>query len=404
MDPAPVATSELPWSRLRPLLGGILVLAAAMGIGRFAYTPILPAMQRAGHLDHAQAGLLAAANSTGYLAGAVLVFAVVRPSQHVAILRASAATVVVATVLMATTTNLLAWGAIRFLAGLAGAGVFVLAAGLVLDDLRQRGHGSRSGWLFSGVGLGIASSGIVVYAAKHALGWRGDWVALTLVSALALYPAWCWLPSPSRSAGRTPRLRASSTGVPSRPLGALLLAYFLEGLGYSVTGTFISAIAEQSPGSEGRGAIVWIVVGLAAIPATVLWTLVAARIGYVPALAAAFLLQAVGIVLPVAGGGTPAVASAALFGGTFMGITALTLTLAGSLTPDGSAGIVGTLTAAFGVGQVIGPVLAGLIADRADGFGPALVVAAAVVLVGGVAVLTVRPTQDSRNVPRPGGE
>ena len=74
-----------------------------------------------------------------------------------------------------------------------------------------------------------------------------------------------------------------------------------------------------------------------------------------------------------------------------MGITALTLTLAGSLTPHGSAGIVGTLTAVFGVGQVVGPVLAGLIADRADGFAPALVAAATVVLVGGVSVIAVRP-------------
>ena len=391
MDTAPTATRGLTWSQARPLLGGIVVLAAAMGIGRFAYTPILPAMQRAGHLDNAQAGLLAAANSVGYLVGAVLVSGLVRPSQRVAVLRASVAGVAVATVLMATTTSLPAWGAIRFLAGLAGAGVFVLAAGVVLDDLRRRGQGSRSGWLFSGVGLGIATSGIVVYAAEGELGWRGDWVVLSLAAAAALYPAWRWLPSPPPSPVAARRAIPSGTGVPSRVLGVLFVAYFLEGVGYIVSGTFLSAIAERSSGSEGRGAIVWIVVGLAAIPATVLWAAAAGRVGYAPALGAAFLLQAVGIVLPAAGGDASAVAAAALFGGTFMGITALTLTLAGRLAPHGAAGIVGALTAVFGAGQVIGPVLAGLIADRADGFTPALVAAAAVVLVGGLAVLAVRP-------------
>src|SRR5215213_6863064 len=166
MDTAPTVTSGLTWCQVRPLLGGVVVLAAAMGIGRFAYTPILPAMQRSGHLDNAQAGLLASANSVGYLVGALLAFGLVRPSQRVGILRASVAAVAVATVLMATTTSLAAWGVIRFLAGLAGAGVFVLATALVLDDLRRRGQGSRSGWLFSGVGLGIAISGTVVYSTK----------------------------------------------------------------------------------------------------------------------------------------------------------------------------------------------------------------------------------------------
>ena len=109
------------------------------------------------------------------------------------------------------------------------------------------------------------------------------------------------------------------------------------------------------------------------------------------ALAGAYLLQAGGIVLPAAGGGVAAVAAAAVFGGTFVGITALTLTLAGRLAPHGSAGLIGALTAVYGLGQVIGPVLAGLIADRANGFARALVAAATVVLIGGALVTAIRP-------------
>src|SRR5947209_16736662 len=62
---------------VHPVAGGVLALAAAMGIGRFAYTPILPAMEAAAHLDTAQAGLLAAANYAGYLVGALLIAVVV---------------------------------------------------------------------------------------------------------------------------------------------------------------------------------------------------------------------------------------------------------------------------------------------------------------------------------------
>jgi predicted MFS family arabinose efflux permease len=386
-----MATPNPTWSQVRPLLGGIIVLAAAMGIGRFAYTPILPAMQRAGHLDNTQAGLLAAANSIGYLLGAVLVSSLVRPSRRVGMLRLSVATVAVATVLMATTTNLLAWGLIRFVAGLAGAGVFVLATGMVLDELRHGGQATRSGWLFSGVGLGIAISGTVVYATTSELGWRGDWVALAFVASIAFFPVWQWFPFSSRAAGAAPRAHASDASVPSRMLGVLFVAYFLEGVGYSVSGTFLSAIAKRTTGSEELGSLVWIVVGLAAIPATVLWAGAARRAGYAPALAAAFLVQAVGILLPITNDSVSVVASAALFGGTFMGITTLTLTLAGFFTPHGSAGLIGALTAVFGVGQIIGPAVAGLITDHAGGFTPTLVAASAVVLVGGVSVLLVRP-------------
>ncbi|CAA9563880.1 MAG: Uncharacterized MFS-type transporter [uncultured Thermomicrobiales bacterium] len=390
MLPASVTTPHPAWERIRPLVGGILALAAAMGIGRFAYTPILPAMLADRRLDAAQAGLLAAANYAGYLAGAVLVAALVTPSAQAGVLRASAVAVAVTTALMAM-TGPAAWGVVRFLAGVAGAGVFVLASGLVLDDLRRQGRASLSGWLFSGVGLGIAISGFVVRATGGALGWRGDWAVLALVAAVAIYPAWRWLPAARSRSAPTRSALPTEMGAPPRGLVLLFAAYFFEGVGYIVSGTFLSAIVERTPGSEGLGASVWIVAGLAAIPAGVLWSAAARRVGYARALAGAYLLQACGIVLPAVGGGAPAFASAALFGGTFVGITTLTLTLAGQLTPHRSASLIGALTAVYGLGQVIGPVLAGLIADRAEGFGPALAAAAVIVLLGGSLAAAIRP-------------
>jgi MFS family permease len=144
------------------------------------------------------------------------------------------------------------------------------------------------------------------------------------------------------------------------------------------------AIVDRTPGLQGIGADVWIVVGLAAIPSAVLWGTLAGRVGYARALTCAYLVQAMGIVLPIVGGAGAAFAAAVFFGGTFAGITVLTLTLAGGLAPGGSARLIGLLTAVFGVGQMIGPVLAGLIATRAEDFTPALVVASIFVFAGGV--------------------
>ncbi len=366
------------------VLGGILALAAAMGIGRFAFTPILPAMQRATQLDTAQAGLLAAANYAGYLVGALLIAIAVPPRARRGLLAASLVAIAVTTALMAATTNLLAWGTIRFVAGLASAGVFVLASGLVLDTLRRAGHAARSGWLYSGPGIGIAISGLAVRLAGGAVGWRGDWLLLALFSALVLYPCWRWLP---RSNDQHPTASATAPTELTLPrfiVALLFVAYFLEGLGYIVTGTFLVAIVNQMPGLDGFGSATWIVVGVAAIPSGVLWVLFGSRIGHARALALAFGAQACGSLLPLVGGAVAALGSAVIFGGTFLGITALTLALAGRLAPHGTARLIAMLTAIYGLGQVIGPVFAGFVAARSGDFGPALIAAAAIILLGGV--------------------
>ena len=384
-----------------PLLGGILALAAAMGIGRFAYTPLLPAMQAAAGLDPTQAGLLAAANYAGYLVGALLAAVAVPASARIHVVLVSAVGVAVTTALMAATTNLAAWSVVRFIAGLASAGVLVLATGLVLDDLRHQGRASLSGWLFSGIGLGIVVSGLVVRLTGDLLGWRGDWFLLALLATAAIYPCWRWLPRARRANAlptSSPPVLAPARGHPV-PIAHVLLfaAYFLEGIGYIVTGTFLVAIVDGTPGLRGIGADVWIVVGLAVIPSVVLWSALGGHMGYARALAAAYVLQAVGIVLPIVGGAAAAFSAAVLFGGTFAGITALTLTLAGHLAPSRSAQLIGMLTAVFGVGQMIGPVLGGVIADRAQNFTPALVAASVCVLAGGALMALLQPFDPLRH-------
>jgi len=385
-DPAP----------LRLLVGGGAALAAAMGIGRFAYTPILPAMEAAAHLDTNQAGLLASANYAGYLAGALATATITPRAARGRVLVVSLLAVVVTTALMAGTTNLAAWGIIRFFSGLASAGVFVLVSGIVLDALRRQKRASLSGWLFSGVGVGIALSGLVVRVAGGALGWRGEWLALALLAAIAIGPSWRWLLRDHRAAATTAQERPTPHRAVRAALVLLLVAYLLEGLGYIVTGTFLVAIVDRMRGLGGFGPSVWIVVGLAAAPSGVVWSRLAARLGYARALALAYAAQACGIGLPLLGGAGPALVSAILFGGTFIGISALTLTLAGQIAPRRSAGLIGLLTAGYGLGQIAGPILAGVLAGRARTFGPALTAATAIVLLGGILVAAVQPFDFSR--------
>ncbi len=370
---------------VRPLVGGVLALAVAVGIGRFAYTPILPAMARAASLDPRGAGLLASANYLGYLAGALAIAAWTLGAQRDRVLGGCLLGVALTTGAMAATTDVVAWGFIRFVTGLASAGAFVLVSAAALDLLRRRGASALAGWLYGGVGAGIAISGAVVRVVDTALGWRGDWLVLAALGAVLVAFSLRWLPVSSKR----PATRLTGDSVADRGIGVVLallvVSYFFEGTGYSATGTFLVVIVDAMPGLHGIGPSAWIIVGLAAAPSCVLWSRLAARVGFAPALVVAYLAQAVGTLAPVlAQGPTGAVLAALLFGGTFMGIVSLTLTLGGQLAPARSAGVIGVLTAAFGLGQIVGPTLAGVLASGAGGFGPALTAAAAVVLLGGV--------------------
>jgi len=376
---------------LRVLSGAVSLWLRRWASGVSSYTPILPAMQRSVGFGTGTAGLLASANYAGYLVGALLIAVAPPGMPRRRILIGCLVAVGITTALMAGTTDTVAWGVIRFFSGIASVGVFVLASGLVLGELRRQGRIALAGWLYAGVGIGIAVSGLAVRAGTDALGWRGDWLTLAAVASAAVFPCWRWLPRPDAETAVSPAGQRRSHLFPNFGLALVFGAYFLEAVGYIVTGTFLVAIVNRTPGREVTGATVWIVVGLAAVPAAVLWTATAARLGLTRALALAYGAQACGILLPILGGVGADYASAILFGGTFIGITALTLTLAGQLAPpDRTAELIGLLTAAYGVGQIIGPVFAASLASRAHSFTPALIAASAIVFLGGMLMIAYR--------------
>ena len=190
------------------------------------------------------------------------------------------------------------------------------------------------------------------------------------------------------------------------PLGILLLcaAYSLEGGGYIVTGTFLPAIVEDLPGLAGAGAGLWVLVGLAAAPSTLVWTWVASRLGCPLALILAYAAQAAGIALPVVSAAWwAATGSAVLFGGTVMGIVALTLTYAREQVGPRKAGVaIGSLTAVYGIGQVLGPLVAAALAGGPRGFAPALAAASSAVAFGGLLMAVVGLSGGDANRKRKG--
>lgn len=375
------------------LAGGIAALAIAQGIGRFAYTPLLPYMQRALHFGPAVAGYLAAANYAGYLIGALAAALVPTSWPRTAVLRVNLVLCIASVAGMALTTSLWAWAALRGIAGITSAFVLVLGSDFVFLMLARVGKTSFKALLFGGVGAGITVAGIVVTVTVQIWGWGWDraWAAIAVV-AVAIAPL-CWFgllaPRDPASAAHaaTPDHDSAAPGT-GFPVSLLLGAYFCEGLGYIVTGTFLVAIVASIPTLAPYAPQTWIVVGLGAVVAAPLWAAIGSRIGLAWTLIIGHLVQAVGIVLPVISQSLGAVlVSGLIVGGTFTSISGLSLAFGGQLVPQRSARLIGLLTAMFGIGQVAGPIVAGELAARSGDFNLALILAACVVASGAVLLM-----------------
>jgi predicted MFS family arabinose efflux permease len=162
-----------------------------------------------------------------------------------------------------------------------------------------------------------------------------------------------------------------------------MASYFCAGVGYVVSATFIVAIVERLPGLAGHGNLVFLAIGIGAAPACINWDFIARRTGELNALILAALLQIVGILLPVMIGGLlAAVFGALLFGGTFIGMVSLVLTMAGKYYPTRPAKMMCKMTLSYGAAQILGPALTGWLATRLGSYNAGLYLAAGVMLVG----------------------
>jgi predicted MFS family arabinose efflux permease len=380
--------------RLKVLGAGIFSLLLALGVARFAYTPLLPLMQQQAGLGVADAGWLAAINYGGYLSGALLASLISDLVLKDRLFRLGMLLAVASTALMGLTSEPWLWAVSRFVAGLSSAAAMLFGTGLILNWLIRHNHRSELGIHFAGIGLGIAGCAAAVALMQQWLDWRQQWFALTALGVLLAVPALRWLPPPDTS-GVT-RSGEKLEDNPPSPLFLRLFmaAYFCAGVGYVVSATFIVAIVDRLPGLAGSGTLVFLALGLAAAPACIVWDFVARRTGELNALILAALLQIVGILLPLAGGLLPALAGAMLFGGTFIGMVSLVLTMAGRYYPTRPAKMMGKMTLSYGLAQILGPALTGwLAAGRAGDYAVGLYLAAAVMLAGSALLFLLKAVQ-----------
>lgn len=362
------------------VFGGVLLLVVAMGISRFAFTPILPFMREDVGFSVETAGFLASSNYIGYFIGALWAGFITKNRKGFLLL--AVLINVASVVLMGIIDSYTIWLILRFVAGVTGGLVFVLTSSIVMDYLAQHFLASWSGYLFGGIGLGIAFSGLFVPFLEAAYTWKGAWLGLGALSLLCvLTTGFLW-----RKLVVTNIQKAPADDTPKLTKGFMpwfIAAYGLEGLGYIITGTFLVDIIHGIPELQSYSSISWVIAGLAAIPSAPVWSTLITKYSPIKILSIAYLLQVFGILLPVFSQSIFSVfLSAFLFGMTFVGIVTMTTGYARQLFPTKSGPVVSILTTFYAFGQIIGPIAASKLATHYNSYNAALVFAGSIVFLG----------------------
>ena len=386
-----------PWAIA---LAGAVALAVAMGIGRFAFTPLLPMMLNDGVIDLPQASWLASANYLGYFIGALLCTFQPWIWARLRFLPLLAFSSLVRGGLLATGMLTLAmawqfqagWPFLRFAAGITSAVVFVFTSGWCLSQLAKRGVPEMGGVIYMGPGAGILVSGLFAsgMVAWHWTATSGWLIFGTLAFVLTALNWRILRGGEEQLAARDAAAAQSRQGGVSAgraELRLLTFAYGVAGFGYIITATFLPVIARAAlPGSTWLD-LFWPLFGFGIMVGALVATRISATFDRRRLLAACYFLQALGVAIPLL---SPSLAGFALgsllLGLPFTAITFFAMQEVRRLRPGAAASFMGLLTATYGMGQIIGPPLVALTLrhsrNTGEGFTLSLVIAAASLLVG----------------------
>jgi predicted MFS family arabinose efflux permease len=371
-------------------MSGFFSLAIVMGIGRFAYTPIFPYMQTENLLTPFSAGLLATFNYVGYFLGAL-------GARYISYLYRwffiGIVLNILTTLLMGWTEWYSAWILFRFLSGYTSGLVFVLTSLIILSKLNQSGKMYYSGLLYGGVGFGILLSGSIIPTLHSFGGWQGSWGWLGLLCFLFFILIAISLTQVKSEPISTVTKQKSIVHLPNKKMKrALYISYTCEGFGYIIFGTFITGMLVDNAGFTFNPSYIWAMVGLGAIPSCMLWATFGNKTSNIKALKFAYIAQIISILIPVFTDNLLLIIISALgFGGTFMGITTLTMNIARSLD-NSNPNLISGLTASYGVGQILGPIVAGTVISANDYVVP-FVISAVVLLAALINIIQIHSSE-----------
>ena len=373
---------------LRAALAALSANLVGIGLARFAYTPLIPALIGAHWFLPSAAVYLGAANLAGYLVGALGARRVAVRLGGAAALRGAMALTAVSLLACASPLGFWWFFVWRFVSGATGGLLMASAAPAVMAVIPAERRGIAGGVIFTGVGLGIALSGTLVPLLMR-WGLVETWLGLAAAAALltlAAWRAWPAAPLPMPAADRGPEPRHSDP-----QLAALYLEYALNAVGLVPHMVFlVDFIARGLGRGLAAGSLYWIVFGAGAVAGPLVGGHVGDRIGFRAALRAAFVIEAAFVALPlVTTAGAGLLASSFVVGAFVPGIVAITIGRTRELTvadPAAHTAAWAYCTTAFAVGQALAAYGFAYVFARSGNAYPLLFALAALALLAALAI------------------
>ena len=312
----PVVNIHSTLPQWRMLMAGFCASLVGIGLARFAYTPLLPAIINAQWFSSATAAYLGAANLAGYLAGALLGAGIASRIGARTALRLMMLLATLAFFACSVPVSFIWFFLWRFVSGVSGGALMVLAATSILPYILPSRRGLASGVIFTGVGLGVVASGTLVPMLLQS-GLTQTWLGLGLLSFVLTMLTWSGWPQaqpPSQRAPEEPGMpdgaaaeKAAADGATRqlpdgirRGLTMLYLVYGLNAVGLVAHMVFLVDYVARGLGwGVNTGSFFWVIYGLGAVAGPLCSGAVADRTGYAPALRWALLLQLLMVSIPI---------------------------------------------------------------------------------------------------------
>jgi len=385
--------TEAPVHPARLILILSLAPTVGLGIGRFAYSLLLPDMRDSLQWSYSAAGFMNTINAAGYLAGALITSQLVRRYGLSAIVRVGTLGCVLSLALCALSGNFVLLSAARLIAGIGAALAFV--AGGALATTIAQSQPQRSAFLLSlfyaGPGLGILSSGLITPFLLQAAGpgsWWIGWLVMAALSAVMTLPL---LLAPLDSHASMSGGPATTFSIP--PVLIYLVGYFMFGAGYIAYMTFMIAYVRDAGGGPAAQSAFWCLIGASAFVTPWVWRRIMALDRGGVSTTIILAVNALGAALPLFGLSPLILAiSALVFGVSFFAVVASTTAFVRfNYAQAAWPGAIAAMTIAFGIGQTLGPLAVGAITDAVGSLSSALAVSAATLALGAVFSAFQRP-------------
>ena len=363
------------------LLAGILTIVVGLGIGRFAFTSLLPSMLD-DFLTLTYAGVLASLNFVGYLAGAVFSVFIKDINTKVKYFRMGMVLSVLSTLVLATTVDETLWLISRVIAGFGSAMLIIVGTAIVMVKLNFEDKTKAMGIHFSGIGVAIVVCDLISRYVLQSGIWRDAWLVLSLFAFIISFYS-VYILSFDQEIKQKAVKHKLSMSIFSPYVVLLILAYFTEGVGFVIQGTFLPDIINSLEGLDGYGSLGWLLVGIAGIPSSIVWMRLAHHYGSINIIIVAMSIQLVGILIPALTNNMYLnLLSGVLYGGTFIGLVALFMNLGGQLAGKNPVVLMGAMTASYGVGQVTGPLYSVTLIEYFGNYDTSLYLTALIVFTG----------------------